>query len=68
MKSEQPGAESRGQTDGLDDASNINIGPDHQTHVRDDKKYFKNQPTYINLTFVPSALNVLRELSVNPQQ
>uniref|UniRef100_A0A1I8HD77 Coat protein n=1 Tax=Macrostomum lignano TaxID=282301 RepID=A0A1I8HD77_9PLAT len=38
MKSEQPGAESRGQTDGLDDASNINIGPDHQTHVRDDKK------------------------------
>uniref|UniRef100_A0A1I8IJ07 ANK_REP_REGION domain-containing protein n=1 Tax=Macrostomum lignano TaxID=282301 RepID=A0A1I8IJ07_9PLAT len=38
MKSEQPGAESRGQTDGLDDASNINIGPDHKTHVRDDKK------------------------------
>uniref|UniRef100_A0A1I8FID0 Uncharacterized protein n=1 Tax=Macrostomum lignano TaxID=282301 RepID=A0A1I8FID0_9PLAT len=33
MKSEQPGAESRGQTDGLDDASNINIGPDHKTHL-----------------------------------
>uniref|UniRef100_A0A1I8FA21 Phosphofurin acidic cluster sorting protein 2 n=1 Tax=Macrostomum lignano TaxID=282301 RepID=A0A1I8FA21_9PLAT len=67
MKSEQPGAESRGQTDGLDDASNINIGPDHQTHVRDDKKYFKNQPTYILISLLFQALlNVLRELSVKP--
>uniref|UniRef100_A0A1I8FLS6 Uncharacterized protein n=1 Tax=Macrostomum lignano TaxID=282301 RepID=A0A1I8FLS6_9PLAT len=46
MKSEQPGAESRGQTDGLDDASNINIGPDHKDASQRAVVHSRTQPAH----------------------